>query len=478
MMNLFSFKNLSIGKLELVVVWVLLLALPRSGTAQESQETTDSLFVAKNPIEAFRHGSMDLHFRSFFMATDNRAGLSDYYALATGGGLHFKTAPLYGFRFGIAGVFNYNLASSDFTKKDPATGASNRYEIGLFDVEDPTNKNNLDRMEEFWLQYEQKKWRIKFGKQLLQTPFINYQDGRMRPTEVAGVWGQAAPGSNISVEGGWLWKISPRSTVDWYSVGRSIGLYPKGLNPDGSLSGYPENLESKGVALIGVNRKFGEHLKVQLWNQMIENISNTVFLQNDLQIPLKNGHTLFGGLQLMHQNALADGGNTDQKMTYFPKGAQSNALSTQLGWQHKAWKTSIAYTRVTKDGRFLTPREWGREPFYTFMSRERIEGSGDTHSITGKVAWSTNNRRLKAELAYGRFYLPDVNETALNKYAFPSFNQLNIDVRYRFNGWLDGLQSQLLVVHKRQIGDTYGQDKYVINRVDMWQYNFVLNYYL
>lgn len=431
---------------------------------------------AKNLLQAFRNGHFHGHFRAFFMATDNTRQLTDYYALAAGGSLHFNTAAFHGFRFGVGGAFNYKLASSDLGRPDSATKAVNRYEIGLFDVENPGNRNDLDRMEEFWLRYEWRKSRITIGQQSLQTPFINDQDGRMRPTVENGVWADIGEWNHTRLEGGWLWGISPRSTVKWYSIGTSIGLYPKGLNPDGTASNYPENLHSKGVGLLGLTRQFGARTKLQVWNQYVDNIMNTAFAQVDHSIPFKNGHRLLLGLQLLHQDALANGGNDDPSKRYISPGAQSNALSAQAGWQHGGWQALLAYTRVTADGRFLTPREWGREPFYTFMSRERIEGSGDSHSLTGRLGWQTKNKKLRIEAAYGHFYLPDVKNAALNKYAFPAFRQFNFDARYTFGGALNGLRAQLLYVYKGRLGAVYGQDKYVINRVNMAQYNLILNY--
>lgn len=431
---------------------------------------------AASLLEAFEHGHFHGHFRSFFMATDNERQLSDYYALAAGGGLHFSTAPWKGFSFGIGGIFHYNLASSDLAAKDPLTGAVNRYEIGLFDVEDPENRNDLDRIEELWLRYQWKNSRLTLGQQALQTPFINYQDGRMRPTAEAGIWAEFNEIEQTRIEGGWLWKVSPRSTVEWYSIGESIGLYPKGLNPDGTASGYPENLESKGVGVLGITRQAGKRLKVQAWDYYVENIFNTAFIQADYTHPLSNGHRLFAGAQYTHQNALAHGGNEDDTKTYFMKNSHSNAFSTQLGWQKGAWKTLLAYTRVTDDGRFLFPREWGREPFYTFMSRERVEGSGDSHSVVGRLNWQPENSRLRLEAAYGHFYLPDVKNTRLSKYAFPAYNQFNFDVHYRFGGMFEGLRAQFLYVWKGRLGEVYGNDRLVINRVNMSQYNLVLNY--
>ncbi|MFN0175965.1 MAG: OprD family outer membrane porin [Saprospiraceae bacterium] len=358
---------------------------------------------ASNLLDAFEHGHFHGSFRSFFMATDNARQLSDYHALAAGGTLHFASSPWHGFSFGLGGVFNYNLISADLGAKDSITGAVNRYEIGLFDVEDPKNRKNLDRIEELWLRYQWKKSRITVGQQSLQTPFVNYQDGRMRPTAESGAWAEINDVKNIKMEGGYIWSISPRSTVEWFSVGESIGLYPKGLNPDGTGSGYPENLESMGIGMLGFTRQWGKHTKVQIWDQYVENIFNTVFVQADYTHPLKNEQKLLFGLQITHQDALLDGGNAEVSKTYFQKNGQSNVISAQTGWQHGPWQSLAAYTRITADGRFLSPREWGREPFYTFMARERVEGSGGSHSITGRLNWQSKNKKLRFESAYGRF---------------------------------------------------------------------------
>lgn len=426
--------------------------------------------------EAFGQGQFHGSFRTYWMATDNARQLTDYYAWAAGGGLHFNTASFYGFRFGLGGAFNFNLNSSDLAAKDSATGAANRYEIGLFDVEDPANRDNLHRLEELWLRYERGRTRLTVGKQSIQTPFINYQDGRMRPTVESGIWAETGALKNTEIKAGWLWGISPRSTVRWYGIGESIGLYPKGLNPEGTASGYPDHLQSKGVGLLGVAHRFGKDFKVQLWDQYVEHIFNTALIQADYVHPLRHGHALVFGGQYTRQDAVADGGNPEADKTYFTKGGRSNAFSAQAGWQHGSWQALAAYTRVTKDGRFLSPREWGREPFYTFMPRERVEGSGDVHAFTGRLNWHNPAERLHIGIAYGHFYLPDIRNTALNKYAFPAFNQLNLDARYTFDGAFRGLRAQFLYVRKGRIGETYGNDKSVINKVDMSSYNLILNY--
>ncbi|MCS6929873.1 MAG: OprD family porin [Saprospiraceae bacterium] len=427
-------------------------------------------------LQAFEKGQHGGQFRTFIMLTDNGGLLSDYYAWAAGGWLHFQTACWRGFSMGIGGAFNFNLLSTDLSARDSATGAINRYEIGLFDVENPRNRRDLDRLEELWIRYERQGLSLTVGQQLLQTPFINHQDGRMRPTAESGAWLEWQKGRNLKVEGGWLWRISPRSTVRWYTVGESIGLYPRGINPDGSASGYSGNLKSKGVGLIGITLKPYPHLAVQLWNQYVEQIFNTVFLRADYQRPLPRGHRWIGGLMFLRQDALAHGGHAEPSKTYFPARGRSFAFSAQAGWQRGSWQAKIAYTRVTAHGRFLSPREWGREPFYTFLPRERIEGSGGSHSITGRLIWAPENNRWVIEAAYGHFYLPDVHNTVLNKYGFPAFQQFNLDIRYTFKGLLEGLRGQILYVWKGRLGEFYGNYRYIINKVDMSHVSLVLNY--
>lgn len=455
----------------------LLLSFTVSGMISAQSDADSTLRNAQSLLEIFQKGSVGGQFRSFAMATDNAHNLSDYYALAMGGTLNYKTATFYGFQFGLGGTYHYNLTSSDLGALDPTTGARNRYEIGLFDVENPQNKSDLDRLEELWLQYKRAQFKLTLGKQRIQTPLINYQDGRMRPTAVEGLWGRWGDHRRLKIEGGWIWRISPRSTVKWHDVGKSIGLYPKGLNPDGSASGYSEHLKSSGVGLLGLSRSLGKNTTFQVWDQYVDQIFNTVIAQAEHQIPLRNQQTIRIGLMALHQNALGEGGNTDPSKSYFVKGGQSNAVSAMASWQNSHWLTTLAYTRVTKDGRFLSPREWGRDPFYTFMARERIEGSGDSHAATARIRWQHENRQLKIELAYGQFFLPDIKQVALNKYAFPAFQQLNLDLRYTFNGWFEGLEGQLLFVWKGRTGNVYGNDKYIINKVEMTHYNCILNYY-
>lgn len=435
----------------------------------ETADTTSLLY-------AFKKGQTHGHFRYFFMATDNKTGLSDYHAHAVGGGIKFETAKFKGFRFGVSGFFVFNLGSSSMAVPDPKTNQYNRYEIALFDIQHPENKNNIDRLEELYLKYGWKESSVTFGRQLLNTPFINLQDGRMRPTEVSGLYGEINDIKNIKIEGGFINRLSPRSTTEWYNVDESIGLYPQGVNPDGKKSGYAGNLQSKGIGLLGVTGKYGMNFSVRLYNTFVENIFNALLLQADYSFPQKNNSKWTAALQYIREDAVNNGGNADPSKTYFTKGAKAQVFGAKLGWEHTRWQNSLNYTRITAHGRYLVPREWGRDPFFTFLPRERNDGLGDVHAVLLKTAYAFPKLRIKTQAGLGYYHLPDVTNYALNKYGLPSYIQFNMDIRYEFARLLKGLEAQWLFVYKGKEGDSHENDKYVINKVDVCQWNVVVNY--
>jgi hypothetical protein len=428
-------------------------------------------------LGAFKRGHVQGHFRYFFMNTINEGELTDYYANAAGGGLRFETAKFHNFQFAISGFYIFNIGSSDMSKPDPISGQLNRYEIGLFDIEDTHNKSDIDRLEEFYLKYNFKKSSVIFGRQLLNSPFINLQDGRMRPTGVEGIWAELNEIKGVKMEAGWIYSISPRSTTKWYPIGETMGIYSTGLNSDGTPSQYANQIESNGIALFAVKTNLSKHLKIQIWDMYTQNVFNTAMLQSDFTLPLKNQTNLIVAGQLIKQHAVNDGGNLNQSASYFQKNGQSLSFGAKIALKSKDLEASLNYNRITSEGRYLVPREWGRDPFFTFLPRERNEGFGDLHAIMAKLDYKFPQTRLKTSLAAGYYKLPDVKNYALNKYGLPSYSQINTDFRYSFANQLKGLEAQLLLVTKINAGETYDNSKMVINKVNMFQTNFVLNFH-
>jgi hypothetical protein len=436
----------------------------------EEKLTPDSTTL----LGAFKKGKINGHFRYFFSATQNKGALTDYYANALGGGLRFESSPYRGFSTGISGFYVFNAGSSDLFTKDSLSGQTNRYEIGLFDIANSESLDEINRVEEFFIKYQKKNLKLIFGRQLLNTPFINLQDGRMRPTAVEGVWMEVPFLKNNVFQLGWIYGMAPRSTRKWYDVGESVGIYPAGVDTSGKKSNYSGNLETKGVFLFNYSAKLQTWLNVQFWNLFFENVFNTTLVQLDIEHEIGSG-TGYVGSQNAIQIKAGQGGNADPALAYNQNRKSVFIFGASIGWKNKKWDHSLNFNRISDGGKYLMPREWGRDFFYTFMPRERNEGFGDATAIVVKSLYKIN-KNVTVHGMLGKVYLPDVNNFYVNKYGFPSYTHLNVDIRYRFPGWFQGLEAQFLFVNKWKNGETYESPRFVINKVDMQLYNLILNF--
>lgn len=432
-----------------------------------------------NTLQNFlRKGSFFGHARLYSMATDNAPTLSDYYAHAIGFGIGYETGKWKNFTLGISGYAIYNLMSSDFSKLDSLSNQPNRYELGLFDVTDPKNHHDLDRLEDLYIKYSNDKIELKYGKQHIRSPFINPQDGRMRPTLIQGLLADYRPSKKTTIHFGYVTHISPRSTIEWYTVGGSMGVYGQGMNVNGTKSNYFGNMPKSEIVFLGTEFLVGEMGKLQIWNQSVTDVFNTTLIQYENGIKLTKEHQVVYGLQYIRQFALGDGGNVDQNKTYMSRNAQSEVYGLRVGLnQKKNWKVTFNYTRISDKGRYLMPREWGRDPFFTFMPRERNEGYADLNAFTIVFSRNLGVEGLRTDFSYGQFYLPEISNVASNKYAFPSYQQLNIDIRYSFNNFLKGFDLQFLYVWKKSIENKEYLPKFEINKVNLSHYNLILNYH-
>lgn len=440
------------------------------GKPQDVLDSTSLLY-------AFKTGTTAGHFRYFFSQTTNEGELSDYYANAIGGGLRFETNSYHHFQFAVSGFYFFNVGSSVMHHPDPITGTLSRYEMGLFDIENPDNHRDMDRLEELYLKYNIKNGHIIIGRQLINTPLINIQDGRMRGTGVEGLWLDQQYAKKWRFQGGILTAISPRSTTKWYKGAESIGLYSQGVNPDGTPSNFRGNIELPYIGVASITWKPSKAFAYQAWDYHLPGLFNSTFQQVMLETSFKKMKWQ-NGAQLVRQWALANGGNENQSMAYIAEGSKALTFGFRSELAFPNWHYSVNYNRITAEGRYLFPREWGRDPFFTFMPRERNEGFGDVHAFVLKIE-NQNSASIwrKSGFSIGYFQLPDVKNFALNKYGIPSYMQANLDIRMKLDSLMQGLEGQLLLVCKYGVGDTYNNPKFEINKVNMLLTNLVLNYH-
>jgi hypothetical protein len=446
-------------------IWICLVAIIHSTLVLAQGDTLRFESVA----DFLRKGSVGGSSRTYFMATDNQGLLTDYYALATAAGMRYQTPNYKGFSAGISGYFITNIASSDFTKLDPATQNPSRYELGLFDVTNPADKHELTRLEELWIRFERKKSSVRFGKYLPENIFINGQDGRMRPTLVQGLQLKTAFGKN-EVEVQVINKVAPRSTVKWYSVEETFGIYPEGRNPDGTPSSYFQKTQTPGILIAELTNASVKNTTVLLGSISVPNVFQTYYLNSEFVYK-----KVFAGLMIVGQHPLGNGGNDLVANKYANEADKSLIISGQIGKKIKKHSIGLNFTTIRSSGRFLMPREWGRESFYTFMPRERNEGAGDVNAISANVKMVVNPQ-FKVLAAYGKFFLPDAANAAQNKYALPSYNQFNLLLNCSLKNIFKGLSVRGLYVRKDLMDKQIENPRLIFNKGNMHLYHLILDF--
>ncbi|WP_224489898.1 OprD family outer membrane porin [Robertkochia flava] len=433
-----------------------------------------SLWAQKNDEVTPQKGTLSGQWRTYFMNTINKGELKDYYALATGGYVKYEYQFSSGLYLGGALYTSLNTNIQDLNLPDPITGQASRYEIGLFDIEDPDDRW-IALLGEMYLGYAAAGHDLKVGRMKVKSTFLNPQDGRMIPTLVQGIWYQYGSAQGHKFQIGVLDRIAPRSTDKFFEIGESIGLYPVGRDIAGEPSLYRENVNSDFVILANSDLRISKQFSVELWDFYVDNVFNSLYIRPTYKVNPK--WTLQA--EWLHQNRLDNGGNAIDSLSYF-RNKFADVIGGKVAYRiNKTSSVSLAYDRITGAGRFLFPREWGREFLFSFQKRERSEGTAGNHALVAYFNTQTEFPALKTKVlstwSAGQHWKDDPFNPALNKYAFPSYAHFNADLFFEFEG-LKGFQPEFLVTYKVANGDFPDSPNFIMNKADMWNINLVLNY--
>ncbi|MDH5396974.1 MAG: OprD family outer membrane porin [Cyclobacteriaceae bacterium] len=421
----------------------------------------------------FINGQVSGHVRNYLMSTINNKELTDYYANAIGASLHLETANWHGLKFGLKGIFTYQLFASDLEKVDPLAGKSSKWERELFDVNDPHNTKHMDRLEEFYAMYSFRKSFVQFGKFDIQsTPLLSRRDGRMKPFAFEGLWSELNELKHVKVNLGWIFAVSPRAMTEWYKANEAIGMNNNGFQPDGQKANYHENTQSSGVGVVGINYKPSAKWSVQFWEYYFDNIMNV----NWLQVDYRSEGLLFGAQYALElPDKYLDGLVYEQR--YMQPDEKGQVLAFRGGYKVNQMEYSLNYAHSFKTGRFLFPREFGRENFYTSIPRSWMDGFGDTDILTfiAKFTGMKKAQGFSAELRASSVWTPAVSTYTHNKYNIQPYNQTNLFLKYNFSGKLEGLETGFLYVSRFNHPHTENSPGQIFNKTNYHQLNFITN---
>ena len=456
-----------------------------------------STLILTSPIYAdISLGTLQGQIRSFTMVEDNQAPLHDYQATALGGKLLYQTPQWKNFQ-GVLGAYTTHFIKDNISVNNVEPHASNknsRYVVGLVDSTD-YDASGVTNIGEAYLRYSNEKNSIMLGRMKLDTPFVNPQDGRMIPTFEQGIWGTSVLMNGWSVQGGYINAFWNRNTPQWKSVEESLGYgYEMGNSSlDTTVAGnYYQNTSSDGLYIGNIRYENRDGLRLDVWDYYLENIFNLGYVEANYLHPFGSAELSYG-LQYIHQRQSGDGGNGEDNLnptnsnkakSYMQEGEKSKVYGVKAAMKYEQSKLTFAYNRTMDDGRFLFPREWGKEPFFTFQKRERSDGSGNCHAwlMTLEHNFAAQGlRNLDIIAGYGEYSKSDPKEWKYNKYGLPSYAQWNIDLFYRFSGAFKALKAEYLLARKVARGETYqvaGSSEYnfIFRKNGITLHNLILTY--
>lgn len=400
---------------------------------------------AESWTEAFEKGQVHGHARHFFMNTLHPSG-TQYRASAAGGLIRFQSGSWKGFKVGVGGTFTSRIFSNDLFKIDPQTGKSSRWERELFDIVHPDTFTNITRLEDLYIHYDANRFSVSWGKkEIPHAPMVNKADGRMNTYAFDG--GQLGFKATDSLQFNALWirQIAPRSMTSWYRFSHAIGLANNGFQPDGTPADYANATNSAGIFQFSAEQKssFG---RFSLWYTQLHKMNHTLWAQWHQHVR----QWTFGVIGVYQ---VPDA--FQEKLTYQERLMQPDEVAQVLSFTTKrnrgAWGYTAAFTKAFDRGRFLTPRELGRDHFFTSIPRSRLDGMGNVDIYLIRVDYKLNsNAQILVEGT--RINGPERNHFQWNKYNLDSHYQFNFRVNLTSkNGIFKGLHWDVLYVYKTSV---------------------------
>ena len=340
--------------------------------------------------------------RSYFQTKhlDTQADVSAY---ALGGKLKFETGSFKGWKAGTA-----FYVASDFDINRDDLGSQN----GLL-------PSTLSTFGEAYLQYDNGTTLFRFGRQKIDTPFMNPSDAYIAPVTYFGYGLE-----NKSFE---HWKFTAAHVTE-IKVRQNNTFEDTGQFLTKRLGVTPAN--TTGTTLLGI-RWEKDNLKIEGWEYYLPDLFNLIYFQGDIKFAEISGIQPFLSIQAGKQFDIEKSllGNVD-----------ATAFGVNLGARAGFAKLAYAFNYLPKNegsfrnGGFLSPYSFATDALYT----NSLDGGltlKDSAFVGGAHKWTANfefNKTIWSELSYTYFDL-------VRSVGGKDSREINVDVMYKFQGILKGL---------------------------------------
>lgn len=418
-------------------------------------------------------GELRGSFKVRHLRTVNRQDLADFSGAVSYGYLQYDRKVSGWLTLGAQANGLMHFGIDNITKRDAITGAGPIYEANLWN---PSQMNGrvLGGLPQLYAKLNFGQHQLTVGRFLQQTPMINPEPWPF-PNAMQGLWYEYEAKNNLKVQLGAIHRIASRFTGRFDEIGDVIGLVGVGVDEFGVPNTYPGNVSSKLIALANINWSLTENLTLDFWNQMTQNVDNTLLIEPTLKLA---GHFTLKAM-FIHQFVIGAGGNDDPLFTYLDNDHKASAYGIRAEKKHGNHTFQFNFSRISDDGNLNLRREWGVEPFYTFQRRTRVEGMRDVTSIMvkWKHTWDNEQRSMSFFTSFGGNNLKDPRKPLRNKLGLPSHVHWDGDISYTPKTFLiDGLTAELYLA-LRLLNDEIGSNEiYRINKADFFQTDLILSY--
>lgn len=359
----------------------------------------------------------------------------------------------------VGGQFGLVIASSDLTQADELTGRRARFELHMFDIEDPTNRKDFDRLENLFIA---KRWRwgeVELGRFSFDSPFVNGQDSRLKANAFSGGEFNLVLDAKQRhhLKGAYIHGMSPRGTIEWYSLGHSLGLLDNGLLPNGEPAEYEDHVHTDGLYIAGytMNRR---KLDAEAWYYYADNLFQQAYARSDWHPDKK--HRWNFGAEVLWQTKVGQGGHPDEEFTYYHNENDAVLVGGRVRYEYGDHGVELAGLGSVGNGTYLFPREWGKERFFTSVPRARVEGLGRFTELAVHYDYRFS-KSWHGGLTIANLDAPSSADFLYNKYSLIDHYLINADVEWHGSDFWENLTVRFITVaHYPENNEVAPEDEY------------------
>jgi hypothetical protein len=352
-------------------------------------------FSAQDLKGAFQESKVTGKSRTYFFQRDYdvRNTRQD---IATGGMFYYTTGELKGVSLGV----------SFYTGQGMGLNNDNRDVYGLLAKDANDNHENFTVVGESYIKANFQNTTFKLGRQEVDIPWVNTDDNRLTPQSV-----NAYTLINKDI---------PDLEIFLSHITRMRG---KASESFVSMTEYADLSAHRPLSALGLTYSGIKDLEIQLWDFYGYDFINNLYLKSSYEHEIEGLFTWHVAGQYLKQEDVGDrlGGAADTYM-----------YALEAGFKTHGFDISLIGSAVGGND-ILYP--WGHDFFVSAVINDLYEAKGK--GVRAVLAYDFAEIAipgLTAKAAYADFNTPDSGA-----HARPDLSETDLDVRYKFHGYFDGL---------------------------------------